>query len=110
MTQDQPIQSILRNRTPILIGVVTVLQVLDWHSTLSAPEGRFETNKLLNWLSQWVSFFCVLSTVKLIFIATLLGGFLYWRKHKGVYELEYTACLSVLALVYGAVVFNNYFS
>jgi hypothetical protein len=38
----------------------------------------------------------------------LLAGFLYWRKHKGIYDTEFVVCLSTVALVYGAVVFNNY--
>ena len=110
MTRDHSLKKLFRNRTPILIGAVAGLQVLDWHSTLSAPRGRFETNKLLNWLSQWTSFVFVISAVKLFFITVLLVGFLYWRKHKGVYDFEFTICLCVAAFVYSAVVVNNYSS
>lgn len=110
MTKDQKLQAIFGNRTPVLLTAVAVLQVLDWHSTLTAPRGRFETNKLLNWLGQWASFAVVVSAIKICFIVALLVGFIYWRKHKGLYETEFTACLCVAALVYGAVVFNNYFS
>lgn len=110
MTRDQSLKTVLGNRTPILLGAVAVLQVLDWHSTLIAPRGRFETNKLLNWLSQWMGFALVISIVKLFFIAILFVGFLYWRKHKCLYDFEFTVCLCVSALVYSAVVVNNYAS
>ena len=46
----------------------------------------------------------------LFFIAILFVGFLYWRKHKGLYDFEFTVCLCVSALVYSAVVVNNYAS
>ena len=96
------------NRVPALLAVVGVLQMLDWHSTLSAAENRLETNKLINWLGQWIGFSAALSSIKSILIVSLLAGFLYWRKHKGIYDTEFVGCLSTVALVYGAVVFNNY--
>ncbi|MCX4151046.1 MULTISPECIES: DUF5658 family protein [Paraburkholderia] len=85
-----------------------MLQILDWHSTLVAHTKRGETNSVLNWLGQWARFAVVLSCVKLVFLAVLLLGYLYWRRHKGLYELEYGACLSILAIAYGLAVFNNY--
>ncbi|MGY6258797.1 DUF5658 family protein [Paraburkholderia caledonica] len=104
------LNTIFRNRTPILLGVVAVLQLLDWHSTLTAPHGRHESNKLLNWISQWIGFAYELTLIKAAFLLLLTLGFLYWRQHKGMYELEYGLCLAVLIIVYGCVVLNNYFS
>ncbi|ABX19890.1 DUF5658 family protein (plasmid) [Burkholderia multivorans] len=97
-----------RYRTPSLLGVVAALQILDWHSTLTAPHTRGETNRLINWLVQWVSFESAVSTFKLLCLAMLLYGFLFWRKHKGLYETEFALALGVVAVVYGGVVFNNY--
>lgn len=109
MRTDHPNAS-FQNRTPILLGVVAVLQLLDLHSTLTAPQGRHETNKLLNWMSQWIGFAFELTLIKVAFLLTLAVGFLYWRKHKGMYEFEYGLCLAVLIVVYGCVVLNNYLS
>jgi hypothetical protein len=109
MRTDHP-NAIIKNRTPILLGTVAVLQLLDWHSTLTAPHNRHETNKFFNWLGQWVSFEGEVSVIKMACIVMLGVGFLHWRKHKGLYELEYGLCLGVLAVVYGCVVLNNYFS
>lgn len=108
MTRDHSLRAIFRNRTPILLGTVAVLQVLDWHSTLSAPRGRFETNHLLSWLGRWMGFTLVFSIVKVFFIAVLFAGFLYWRRHKGLYDFEFTVCLCLAAFVYSAAVVNNY--
>ncbi|WP_049096375.1 DUF5658 family protein [Burkholderia cepacia] len=99
-----------RYRTPTLLGFVAILQIMDWHSTLNAPRTRGEANKMINWLVQWVSFGSVVSVLKLFCLAMLLYGFLFWRKHKGLYEIEFTLALSVVALVYSGVVFNNYFA
>jgi hypothetical protein len=98
------------NRVPTLLAIVAGLQMLDWHSTLSAAQNRLETNKLINWLGHWIGFAFALSAIKSLLIACLLVGFLYWRKHKGIYDTEFVVCLSTVALVYGAVVFNNYLS
>lgn len=99
-----------RYRTPTLLGVVAILQILDWHSTLNAPHTRYEANKMINWLVQWVSFSSVVSVFKLLCLSMLVYGFLFWRKHKGLYEIEFTLVLCVVAIVYGGVVFNNYFA
>lgn len=98
----------LTSHTPALLAAVAVLQVLDWQSTLWARNGRAETNHLLNWLGHWAAFVVVFSCIKLVFLAVLLCGYLYWRRHKGLYEFEYTACLSTLVVAYGVVVINNY--
>lgn len=110
MRIDQRTSMISRYRTPSLLGVVAVLQILDWHSTLTAGHTRGEANKMVNWLVQWMSFACVVSIIKVISLTMLLVGFLYWRKHQGLYELEFALCLSVVTVVYGGVVFNNYFA
>lgn len=99
---------ILSSRTPALLGAVAVLQVLDWQSTLWARNGRSETNHLLNWLGHWGAFVVVFTCIKLAFLGVLLCGYLYWRRHKGLYEVEYAACLSMLVFAYGVVVINNY--
>lgn len=104
------LNAIYRNRTPILLGAVALLQLLDWHSTLTAPYGRHESNRLLNWISQWMDFAFALTLIKGAFLLLLGLGFLYWREHKGMYELEFGLCLAVLIVVYGCVVLNNYLS
>lgn len=108
MRTDHPSSAIAKSRTPIMLGTVAVLQVLDWHSTLSASPNRHETNRLLNWIAQWISFACEVSIIKATFIAVLAGGYFYWRQHKGVYEFEFALCLGVLIAVYSCIVINNY--
>ncbi|WP_423383568.1 DUF5658 family protein [Burkholderia sp. LMG 32019] len=110
MRIDQRISTISRYRTPTLLGMVAVLQILDWHSTLATAHTRGEANKMVNWLAQWTSIGWVVSIIKLACLAMLVAGFLYWRKRKGLYELEFALCLSVLIVAYGGVVFNNYFA
>ncbi|MDN4571856.1 hypothetical protein DBB29_24675 [Pandoraea cepalis] len=101
-------QIAIRNRTPFLLALVAVFQVLDWHSTLSAPAGLTETNGMLVWLGGRIGFALAVSLVKIATIAAVAVWFLFWRKHKGAYEFEFTVCLSVVVLVYGSVIFNNY--
>jgi hypothetical protein len=108
MRTDHPSSTVLRFRTPTMLAIVAVLQLLDWHSTLTAPPYRHETNRLLNWLARWMSFAFAVSAIKLVFLVMLAAGFLYWRKHRGMYELEFGLCLGVLIIVYSCVVANNY--
>ncbi|KWK60936.1 DUF5658 family protein [Burkholderia stagnalis] len=110
MRIDQRTSTISRYRTPMLLGVAAALQILDWHSTLATAHTRGEANKMVNWLAQWMSLGCIVSVIKLTCLAMLTAGFLYWRKHKGLYELEFALCLSVVIVVYSGVVFNNYFA
>jgi hypothetical protein len=108
MRTDHPSSTVLHFRTPAMLAIVAVLQVLDWHSTLTAPPYRHETNRLLNWLGGWVSFAFAVSAIKLAFLVMLAAGFLFWRKHRDMYELEFGLCLGVLTIAYGCVVANNY--
>lgn len=55
-----------------------------------------------------MGFTLVFSIVKVFFIAVLFAGFLYWRRHKGLYDFEFTVCLCLAAFVYSAAVVNNY--
>ena len=87
---------------------VALLQLLDWHSTLLSHSGHVEANPLLHQIEQWGSFALWFSGVKLAFLGLLIAGFAYWRRRKGLYEREFTVCLLVLVVVYGAVVLNNY--
>jgi Flp pilus assembly protein protease CpaA len=96
------------NRTPILLFVVAILQILDWHSTLTAPPGLAEANGLLIWIGRFTGFALGVSLVKAATLLAVLVWFIFWRKHKGLYEFEFTVSLSVLALIYGLVIFNNY--
>jgi hypothetical protein len=108
MRTDHPSNAMIRNRTPMLLAVVAGLQILDWHSTLTAPPYRHETNRLLNGLACWLGFACAVSLVKAVFLVMLAVGFVHWRRHKRAYELEYGLCLGVLIVVYSGIVMNNY--
>lgn len=108
MRTDHPSSTVLHSRTATMFAIVAMLQVLDWHSTLTAPPYRHEANRLLNWLGRWMSFVFAVSAIKLASLVLLAAGFLYWRKHRGMYELEFGLCLGVLTIVYGCVVANNY--
>ncbi|WP_234745252.1 MULTISPECIES: DUF5658 family protein [Burkholderiaceae] len=92
----------------MLLAVVAGLQILDWHSTLTAPPYRHETNRILNGLAGWIGFACAVSLVKAVFLVILAAGLLHWRRHKHTYELEYGLCLGVLVVVYTCIVINNY--
>ncbi|WP_150578387.1 DUF5658 family protein [Pandoraea aquatica] len=108
MKLSQAVQTAIKNRTPVLLAMIAVLQVLDWHSTLTAPPTSTEANDLLVWLGRFIGFSLAVSLIKLATMAAVAVWFLYWRKHKGVYELEFTVCLSLVVLFYGLVIFNNY--
>ncbi|MGR9587081.1 DUF5658 family protein [Pandoraea sputorum] len=108
MSINQAVRTTVIYRTPILLAVVAVLQILDWHSTLTAPLGLAEANGLLIWIGRFTGFALGVSIVKAASLLAVLVWFLFWRKHKGVYEFEFTVSLSVLALIYGLVIFNNY--
>ncbi|PRZ44853.1 hypothetical protein BX589_14320 [Paraburkholderia fungorum] len=108
MRTDHPSNAIIRNRTPLLLAVVAGLQILDWHSTLTAPPYRHETNRLINELAGWIGFACAVSLVKALFLIILGAGFFFWRRNKHTYELEYGLCLGVLVVVYSCIVINNY--
>lgn len=108
MRTDHPSSAIVRFRTPTMLAIVALLQLLDWRSTLVAPSYRHETNRMLNWLGQWIGFSLAVSAVKASLLLILLVGYLYWRRHRGMYEMEFGVCLGLLIVVYGGVVANNY--
>lgn len=102
------IRAIWTRRTPILLLLVAILQVLDWRSTLLLVAKRGEANRFINELAQVIGFGVSLAIIKLTFLAILFAGFIYWRKHRGEYETEFTVCLGLLVAAYGLVVFNNF--
>lgn len=102
------LRAIWTRRTPILLLLVAILQVLDWRSTLLLVAKRGEANRIINGLAHVIGFGIALAIIKLTFLAFLFAGFIYWRKHRGEYETEFTICLGMLAAAYGLVVVNNF--
>ena len=97
-----------------LFGAVLVLQLLDLHSTLNAHGWQHEGNRFIVWLSQRVARASVAGQaaavvmVKAFDVLVLGAMYAWWRRSSGLFDREFAVTLTVLALVFLAVVANNY--
>jgi len=91
-----------------LFITLLIEQVLDLHSTATAAVNQHEGNKAVNWVAERIGFVPTIVLVKLAVVAVI--GFLFrtWRRSKGSHDLEFAVSLGLVAVTYGAVIFNNY--
>jgi hypothetical protein len=87
---------------------VAALQLLDLASTLRGAGSRGEANRLIAWLASVVGLPVAMVAAKMLCVIGLAAGFLYWRRHRGEYELELAMCLVVLLCAYAAVIVSNF--
>lgn len=93
---------------PSLFVLLSVLQVLDLHSTLTASASQIETNRFIVWASSWVGLAVAVTAVKLGSALLVAGMWLAWKRSRGLFRVEFAACLAVACVAYGFVVTNNY--
>jgi hypothetical protein len=96
------------NVIPTLFLFLLIVQIMDVHSTLTAGGDRYETNRVINWISQWIGFAGAVCVIKIGSVSML--GFLYrvWRRSGGSHDREFVLCLSLIAVFYSVVLANNY--
>lgn len=85
-----------------------ILQVMDLHSTLTASAGRYEVNEIINWMANHVGFPFAVFIMKLCSALVLVFLYSSWVKSKGSHTIGFIISLSLLCVVYGFIVFNNY--
>lgn len=93
-----------------LLVALVALQCLDWYSTLTAGATQSESNPLLLGLAKWLSLPCALTFVKVAGTSLIAVLAYSWTRVRGRYDAEFLACLTIVASVYAAVVFNNFLS
>ena len=77
-----------------LLVVLVLLQVLDFHSTVSASREQVERNQLLNWLSLCVTQFSALATIKVFDVVLIAALFWVWTRTAGRYDTAFASCLA----------------
>lgn len=112
MIIESPIQHIrhARNLIPALFLFLLVVQIADLHSTLTAGVGHYETNRFINWMSQWIGFVAAVCAIKMCSAVVLSFLYRVWRLSNGSHNREFVLCLSLIAGFYSVVLANNYLS
>lgn len=90
-----------------LFVALLILQIADFHSTLTAVN-QSEVNGMLLWFAQWVSPSIALFWIKGLDLILILSMWLVWKGHRGEFDRAWLTCLAVCVLTYFAVVANNY--
>ncbi len=93
---------------PFLFLALTVLQLLDMHSTLIAAQGRVEQNSLIAWLAHHFGMEGVVPLIKILDLAIIGLFFSVWKKSHGTFNKQFFVCLTLIVSAYILVVMNNY--
>ncbi len=93
-----------------LFVLLVLIQILDAHSTLTASAGHYETNRAINWLINRVGFTAAVCITKAWCAFVLLILYRVWRLSNGSHDREFIVSLTLIGVIYGVVVANNYLS
>lgn len=94
----------------LLFAVLFVLQAADLHSTLAGihQQGRYENNKVILFLANYVPFEIAVISIKLLVIGVIGMMAFAWKKSEKVQVMEFTVVLSITSVFLLSVVLNNY--
>lgn len=95
-------------RVNYLFAFAFILQLLDWHSTLTAMPHLIETNTLILSLSDLIGFSAAVGITKAVMVLVLSFMYLYWKRSQRQYSLEFCVTLGVICTVYFYIVSKNY--
>ncbi|MCC7005701.1 MAG: hypothetical protein IT497_03520 [Ottowia sp.] len=97
------------NRTiPFLFLSLAVLQLLDMHSTLAAPQGRAEQNNFIAWLANNLGMELAVFLIKMLDLMVIGLFYGVWKKSHGIFNKQFFVCLSLIVAAYVLVVTSNY--
>jgi len=93
----------------LFVGMA-LLQILDFHSTVTAHTSKTEVNTFILRLSSYTGFVAAIGIIKIICLGVISIMYKAWRNVNGIYDSEFLCCLSIVTVAYMLVVAQNYFS